>query len=67
MRDENRTLQNALFNPDISQGLTDEKLLHMVASKWKKEEGGFLSHLLLGTVGKAGGGTPGTENRLGRV
>lgn len=33
-----KPLQNALFNPDISQGLTSEKLLHLMASKWKGEK-----------------------------
>lgn len=38
MRDENQTLQNALFNPDISQGLTNEQWLHLVPPEWEKEK-----------------------------
>lgn len=37
-RDENQTLQNALFNSDVTWGLTSEKLLYLVASKKKKTE-----------------------------
>lgn len=37
MRDENQALQNALFHLDVSQGLTNETWLHMVASEWKRK------------------------------
>lgn len=38
MRDENQTLQNALFNSDISWGLASEKMLYLVALEWKKKK-----------------------------
>lgn len=71
MRDENQTLQNALFNPDISQGLTNEKWLHLVASKWKgkkkKKNSSFPIQFAAGHHGESRRRDPWMETRLGRV